>query len=377
MRSRIFNNFFNSEKSGGFILIVCTIFSLLLANSHFGTSYQNIWHTQIFSQPLEFWINDGLMTIFFLLIGLEIEREIYVGELSNIKNALLPISAALGGMIVPALIYFFFNHGTVFQSGIAIPTATDIAFSLGILSMFGKRIPNTLKIFLTALAIVDDLGAIIIIAIFYAKGFAFSYFALTLLILGFLILLNRLKVKFMVAYLILGAALWFCLLKSGIHPTIAGVLLAFTIPFEHNSENDLSSRLENSLHKPVAFFILPLFALANTCILIPSHWLSGLSSSHSVGIILGLVLGKPIGVISFSFLSVALGYCAMPSEVKIKQFFGVAMLAGIGFTMSIFITLLAFTDGAIIIQSKIAILLASLLSVVGSIIFLTFDSKKT
>ncbi len=370
MLSRIFNNFFNSEKSGGFILIVCTIFSLLLANSHFGTSYQNIWHTQVFSQPIEFWINDGLMTIFFLLIGLEIEREIYVGELSSVKNALLPISAALGGMIVPALIYFFFNRGTVFQSGIAIPTATDIAFSLGILSLFGNRIPNTLKIFLAALAIVDDLGAIIIIALFYAKGFTILYFGVALLILGLLILLNRLKIKFLSIYLILGLALWFCFLKSGIHPTIAGVILAFTIPFERNNEDDFSSRLENLLHKPVAFFILPLFALANTCILIPSDWFSGLSSSNSLGIILGLVLGKPIGIISFSFLSVALGYCALPSDVKMKQFFGVAMLAGIGFTMSIFITLLAFSNDIHIIQSKIAILISSLLSVIGSIIFL-------
>ena len=214
MLSLIFKDFFNGEKSGGFILIICTVFSLLLANSVFGMAYQNFWHTTLFSKPIEFWINDALMSIFFLLIGLEIEREIYIGELSDLKNALLPISAAIGGMFVPALIYFLFNQGTKFQSGIAIPTATDIAFSLGILSLFGSRIPNSLKIFLTALAIVDDLGAIIIIALFYAKDFSISYFGISMLLLGLLVSLNRFKIKFLPIYLSFGIMLWFCFLKS-------------------------------------------------------------------------------------------------------------------------------------------------------------------
>ena len=370
MLSLIFKDFFNGEKSGGFILIICTVFSLLLANSVFGMAYQNFWHTTLFSKPIEFWINDALMSIFFLLIGLEIEREIYIGELSDLKNALLPISAAIGGMFVPALIYFLFNQGTKFQSGIAIPTATDIAFSLGILSLFGSRIPNSLKIFLTALAIVDDLGAIIIIALFYAKDFSISYFGISMLLLGLLVSLNRFKIKFLPIYLSLGIMLWFCFLKSGIHPTIAGVLLAFTIPFDRNNDNSPSNRLEHAINKPVAYFILPLFALANTCILIPTDWLSGLCSSNSLGIVCGLVLGKPIGIVLFSFISVTLGFCALPLGIILRQFVGVAMLAGIGFTMSIFITLLAFSDTEIIIQSKIAILIASLISVIGSIFLL-------
>ena len=370
MLSLIFKDFFNGEKSGGFILIICTVFSLLLANSVFGMAYQNFWHTTLFSKPIEFWINDALMSIFFLLIGLEIEREIYIGELSDLKNALLPISAAIGGMFVPALIYFLFNQETKFQSGIAIPTATDIAFSLGILSLFGSRIPNSLKIFLTALAIVDDLGAIIIIALFYAKDFSISYFGISMLLLGLLVSLNRFKIKFLPIYLSLGIMLWFCFLKSGIHPTIAGVLLAFTIPFDRNNDNSPSNRLEHAINKPVAYFILPLFALANTCILIPTDWLSGLCSSNSLGIVFGLVMGKPIGIVLFSFISVTLGFCALPLGIKLRQFVGVAMLAGIGFTMSIFITLLAFSDTEIIIQSKIAILIASLISVIGSIFLL-------
>ncbi len=377
MITKIFKAFLDSEKTGGFILILCTIISILLANSELRIIYNKLWEYKILVHPIKFWINDGLMSIFFLLIGLEIRREIYQGELSNVKNALLPISAALGGMVIPALIYYVFNRNTIYQGGMAIPTATDIAFSLGILSLFGNRIPNTLKIFLAALAIVDDLGAIIIIALFYAKGFTILYFGFALLILGLLFLLKTLKVKSLPLYVILGMISWYCVLKSGIHPTIAGVLLAFTIPFERNNENDLAGKLERIIHIPVAYFVLPLFALANTCILIPSDWFIRLSSSNNTGIILGLVLGKPIGIISFSFLSVALGYCALPSDVKIKQFFGVAMLAGIGFTMSIFITLLAFNDAALITQSKIAILLASLLSVIGSIIFLTSDTKKT
>ncbi len=375
MISKIFKAFFDSEKSSGFILIFCTVFSLILTNFVKGNFYQTFWHIQIFSKSLEFWINDGLMTVFFLLIGLEIRREIYQGELSELKNALLPVSAALGGMIVPACIYFFFNQNTIYQRGIAIPTATDIAFSLGILSLFGKSIPNALKIFLAALAIVDDLGAIVIIALFYAKDFSILYLGFSILILGLLFLLKKLKINQLSLYLLLGIILWYCMFLSGIHPTITGVLLAFAIPFERHNEDDMSGKLESRLHKPVAYFILPLFALANTCIKIPTDWISGLISTNSLGILLGLMVGKPVGIVLFSLVSAALGFCTIPTEIKMKQFIGVAILAGIGFTMSIFITLLAFSTEAIIIQSKISILISSLFSIFLSFIFLNFKKK--
>lgn len=357
--TRLFKEFFESEKAGGLVLIICTLVSLGVANSYLGVQYQHFWHIEIGTRPLEFWINDGLMTLFFLLIGLEMEREVYVGELSNFKNALLPISAAIGGMIVPALCHWGFNQGTAYQNGIGIPMATDIAFALGILSLLGSKVPTSIKVFLTALAIIDDLGAIVIIALFYSKDFSMGYFGLSMLIFGIMLALNRLKVHKIGIYLLLGGLMWYCMLSSGIHATITGVLLAFAIPFGNGSKQSPSYNLQRQLHLPVAFFILPLFALANTGIIIPNNWSEGLVSTNSLGILVGLILGKPIGIVSFALLSVAIGMCTLPSDMKKRDVVGVGFLGGIGFTMSIFITLLAFSDSNIITHSKIAVFIAS------------------
>ncbi len=362
--SKTFDAFFQSEKAGGIILLLVTILSLLLANSSIQTEYIGFWNTEIGHHSITHWINDGLMTIFFLLIGLELEREIYDGELSNIKNAILPIFGALGGMIVPAGIFLAFNYGTLTQNGAGIPMATDIAFAIGVLSLLGNRIPASLKIFLTALAVIDDLGAILVIAIFYTQTIAFDNLLIAFAIMGFLFILNRRKVHHLAPYLIGGAFMWYFMLNSGVHATITGVLLAFVIPFGDGSSKTASYQLQHFLHKPVAFFILPLFAIANTCIAINSNWHAGLSHENSIGIILGLVIGKPLGIWFFSFLAVTLGICTLPKDLKWKNILGAGMLGGIGFTMSIFITLLAFkNDGEeIITYSKIAILIASFLS---------------
>ncbi len=360
--TKLFTEFFESEKAGGLILILCTGISLLLANSTLQNAYSGIWNYSIADHSIVHWINDGLMAIFFLLIGLELEREIYKGELSSFKNALLPIVAAIGGMIVPAGLFLLFNFGTSTQSGAGIPMATDIAFAIGVLSLLGSRVPASLKVFLTAIAVIDDLGAIILIAIFYTSSLALANLFIALAIFGVLIIFNRLKVSNLIPYLIGGIAMWYFMLHSGVHATIAGVLLAFAIPFGDGGEKSPSYILQHWLHKPVAFFILPLFALANTSIAIESNWQAGLGQAHSIGIFAGLLAGKPLGVFLFSFISVALGLCALPQDLKWKQILGVGFLAGIGFTMSIFITLLAFNNPELIIESKIAILIASLIS---------------
>lgn len=360
--TKIFKEFFSSEKSGGIALIFCTLVSLLLANSAFGETYTHFWHVLLGGRPIEFWINDGLMTIFFLLIGLEIEREVYVGELSSKRNAMLPFFAALGGVAVPALIHFGFNQGTDYQQGIGIPMATDIAFALGILSLLGNRVPTSLKIFLTALAIIDDLIAILVIAIFYSKGISWMFLGFAGLIFAILLVMNRMKVNRLWIYLVLGALMWYCMLNSGIHATITGILLAFTIPFGNGKENTPSYRLQHSLHHPVAFLILPLFALANTGIIIPPNWSEGLVSTNSLGILFGLVLGKPLGIFLFAWGAVSAGITAFPEDMKRTQVLGLGALAGIGFTMSIFITLLAFKDAETVVAAKIAVFLASLLA---------------
>jgi len=360
--TKLFNEFFQSEKSSGVVLLICSILSIILANSFAGQSYTNFWHSNIISKPLEFWINDGLMTIFFLLVGLEIEREIYIGALSNVKKSLLPVFAAAGGMLVPALIHFSLNHGTNYQSGFGIPMATDIAFSLGILSLLGNRVPVSLKIFLTALAIIDDLGAIIIIALFYSKGFSVAYFGFAVLIFAVMLILNQIKFYKIWVYLILGSVMWICLYQTGIHPTITGVLLAFAIPFGSGDEKSPSYILQHNLHKAVAFIILPLFALANTAILFPPSFLETVTNTNSYGIILGLLVGKPLGIFVFSIIGVVAGLCSLPKEITKKHLIGVGLLAGIGFTMSIFITLLAFSDNSSIVSSKISVLIASLLA---------------
>ena len=370
--TKLFSEFFESEKAGGLMLIACTLISITLANSVIGPSYQHLWHAGLMSKSFEFWINDGLMTLFFLLVGLEIEREIYVGEFAERRKAMLPIMAAIGGMTVPAAIHFGFNQGTAFENGFGIPMATDIAFSLGILSLLGKRVPLMLKVFLTALAIIDDLGAIIIIALFYSDGVTWLYLGLSGALFGLLLLLNRRKITALWIYLSLGVVLWYCLYQSGIHPTITGVLLAFAIPFGDGKESSPSYRLQHLLHKPVAFLILPVFALVNTTVVIPTDFLSGLTNSNSLGIILGLTAGKPAGILAFSLIGIGMGWCVLPEGIKRRHILGAGILAGIGFTMSIFIALLAFDDIQVINSAKIAVLLASLLAGLTGFIWLRF-----
>ena len=373
--TNLFKSFFESEKAGGIILIFATLFSLLLANSIFQTEYLQIWNVEIGNHSLVHWINDGLMTIFFLLIGLELEREVYIGELSTLKKAALPLFGALGGMVVPALIYLYFNFGTSTQSGAGIPMATDIAFAIGILSLLGNRVPTSLKIFLTALAVIDDLGAIIIIAVFYTSTISLLNLGIALGIMGFLFVLNRLKVNSLFPYIIGGILMWYFMLNSGVHATITGVLLAFVIPFGDGTKQNISYKLQHFLHKPVAFIILPLFALANTCIIINSNWYEGLTHTNSIGIIFGLILGKPLGIWLISYFGVTLGLCILPKGLQWKNIFGAGILGGIGFTMSIFITLLAFDTDSDIVNSKIAILIASFIAAITGFIILKLTLK--
>ncbi len=374
--TKLFLKFFESEKAGGIVLVLVTMLSLFLANSVWQTEYIAFWHHHIGSHSLVDWINDGLMAIFFLLIGLELEREIYDGELSDIKNASLPLFGALGGMIVPAGIYLFLNFGTPTQSGAGIPMATDIAFAIGILSLLGNRVPTSLKIFLTALAVIDDLGAIMVIAIFYTKSISFYHLGIAMGIWVVLLILNRLKIRNLIPYLVGGFIMWYFMMQTGIHATITGVLVAFAIPFGNGDEKSTSYILQDFLHYPVAFFILPLFALANTCIPLGNHLIPSLLHANSIGIILGLVIGKPLGIVLFSLLGVGIGLCTLPSDLKWKNIIGAGFLGGIGFTMSIFITLLAFDDTEVINHSKIAILVASLLAGCIGFFFLKFTLKK-
>jgi Na+:H+ antiporter, NhaA family len=374
--TKLFNDFFHSEKSGGIVLVACSILSLILSNSAFQESYQSIWSYELADNSISHWINDGLMTIFFLLIGLELEREIYVGELSDIKNSLLPIIAAIGGMFMPAVIHLMFTYNSPFLKGAGIPMATDIAFALGVLSLLGKRVPASIKIFLTALAVIDDLGAILVIAFFYTNEINWLNLSIALGIFVFLLVLNRLKIHNLIPYLIGGIVMWYFMLHSGIHATITGVLLAFAVPFGDGSEKSPSFILQHILHMPVAFIVLPLFALANTSLAIAPHWYHTLLTSNSLGIVLGLVLGKPMGILSFSYLAVKLKLASIPEGINFKQMAGVGFLGGIGFTMSIFITILAFSEPSLIEQSKIAIMVASFIA--GSIgyVILNFSISK-
>ena len=387
LRSRSpFLRFLTSDKAGGIILIACTMLSLLVANSPAGSAYHHFWQWPLpvtvgpVSIPfnLEEWINDGLMAIFFLLVGLEIKKEMLDGELSGIKKALLPVMAAVGGMALPALIHFLLNHGKAGQPGIGIPMATDIAFSLGILSLLGSRIPVSLKIFLTALAIIDDLGAILVIALFYTSSFSAAYLFAALGLFGGLLLLNRLKVTTGWIYLLTGVVIWYCMYKSGIHATLSGVLLAFAIPVSKSAKESMSHRLEHAIHYPVNLLIVPVFALANTAIFLPADWHITLFSANSLGIGLGLLLGKPLGIGLASLCAVKLGWSVLPPGLTMKRIFGLGLLAGIGFTMSIFISNLAFADQpAIIEQSKIVVLLTSGLAAIAGAGCLTVFTKKT
>ena len=376
--TQYFKKFFQFAQSSGNLLIICVALSLLIANSSLGEGFQSLLNTFIGPYSISMWINDGLMAIFFLLVGLEIKRELVEGELSSFKSASLPIFAAIGGMLVPALIFTLFNHGTEYQNGWGIPMATDIAFSLAIISMLGNRVPASVKIFLTALAIVDDLGAIVVIAIFYTEKLETTYLLLSALIMLILIVLNYLKVKKHIFYIIPGIFLWYCMHHSGIHATIAGVLLAFTIP-TNVSTTEISplEKLEEKLHFPVSYIIMPIFALANTNIKFHDGMVDALFTNFGYGIILGLFLGKVIGINLFSLIAIKLKLSNLPNKSNWSQMIGAGLLAGIGFTMSIFIALLSYKGHTEIQdEAKFAILIASAISGFSGYFLLRAISKK-
>lgn len=365
--TKLFTEFFESEQASGMILLFSAGLALAFANSPLGRQFLDFWHIKLgwdfgavhLRYSLGHWVNDGLMAIFFLLIGLEMEREFYIGELSDIKNASLPVFAAIGGVITPALIHYLLNRGTTTQAGFGIPMATDIAFALGILALLGSRAPLALKVFLTALAIIDDLLAILVIVLFYATGFSAGYLALAVGVFAILLALNRLRVHWIPIYLLLGLVMWYAILQSGIHASTSGVLLAFAIPFGDGSEASPSYRLQHLLHKPVGFMIMPIFALANTGVLL-SGSMTGFITPNTVGIFAGLVLGKPLGITLFSIMAVKAKLANLPDGIVLRHLIGAGFLGGIGFTMSIFITLLAFGETALAQSAKIAITIGSI-----------------
>lgn len=382
--SKTFIEFIQSQKFSGVLLICCTLISLLIANSTWSHDYLEFWHKDLgfglSATPfkIDHLINDGLMALFFLLVGLEIKREIVAGELSSFRKASVPVAAAIGGMVIPALIYTFFNHSTSTSSGWGIPMATDIAFAIGVLSLLGNRVPDSLKVLLTALAVVDDLGAVIVIALFYSSGISLMYLSISGGIFILLLILNKYKVKSLYAYLLPGILLWYCMFCSGVHSTIAGVLLALTIPFDSKDESSSLLYLEHRLHTPVNFFIMPLFALANTAIVLPSGLLHQVLNPESAGIIFGLFIGKPIGIISFIILTIWLKIGRLPHGMNIKQVIGMSFLGGIGFTMSIFISLLAFSEGEYVLNAKLAVLIASCISgIFGFFILKNFTNDRS
>ncbi len=380
-----FRDFFLSEQIGGIILLLCVIISLTVANSSLANSFEDLLKTNLgfstsnihLEYSISLWINDGLMAIFFLLVGLEIKREIIEGELSSPKKATMPIMAAIGGMLFPAAIYSFFNIGTSTANGWGIPMATDIAFALGIISLLGKRVPASLKVFLAALAIADDLGAILVIAIFYTNELHWMQLLYSGGILALLIIMNQTGVKKLIFYIIPGLFLWYFVHHSGIHATIAGVLLALSIPTNPVKETSPLEKLEHIIVRPVNFLIMPIFALANTNIRFEHKMIDGLYSPLGLGILLGLFAGKPIGVVIFSWLSVKLGLASLPSRANWKHIIGLGFLAGIGFTMSIFVTMLSLDKPEFQIEAKFSILAASVLSGITGYIFLSLLNNKS
>jgi len=377
--TKFFKEFFSNSQSSGILLVFCVLISLMIANSSASAGFQSFLDQAWGPYSVSVWINDGLMAVFFLLVGLEIKRELLDGELSNFKNASLPIFAAIGGMIVPAIIFTIFNHGTEYSNGWAIAMATDIAFSLAIVSMLGKSVPSAIKVFLAALAIVDDLGAIVVIAIFYTDEIHWNYLLYSGIIVAILAVLNFLKVKKHIFYLIPGCALWYFMHHSGIHATIAGVILAFCIPASKadNEEASPLEKLEHFLHIPVSYAIMPIFALANTNITFKEGMVDGLFSNFGYGIVFGLILGKLIGINLFSFIAIKLKISSLPDKSRWIHMIGAGLLAGIGFTMSIFIALLSYKDNQDLQDSaKFAILTASVLAGFLGYLLLKSTAKK-
>ena len=385
--SKPFKWFFQLEAASGLVLLIAAIIALIISNSSLSQLYFHSLEQYIFiginnfglKLSVHHWINDALMAIFFFFVTLEIKREFIRGELSNLKKAMLPIIAAIGGMVVPALLYIYINFGnSETLNGWAIPSATDIAFSLGILSLLGSRVPISLKIFLTALAIIDDLGAILIIAFFYSGDLSISYLSLILISYLSLLTLNKFRIKKFIPYLIIGIFMWFFTYKSGIHATIAGVLLATTIPHRIKDKDfSLLIKIEHAISPYVAFMIMPLFAFANAGVSLEGLSFSSLGMPVPLGILVGLFIGKQVGVMFFSFFAVKLGAAQMPDNSTWLSLYGVSVLTGIGFTMSLFVGNLAFADNIQYIEGvKIGVLAGSLLSTVFGYFLLSIASKK-
>ncbi|AWK51955.1 Na+/H+ antiporter NhaA [Clostridium beijerinckii] len=377
-----FLSFFKNESASGIILLIFAIAAIIIANSNFATTYNNILHTYItigyknfsLSMSLLHWINDGLMAIFFLVVGMEIKREVVFGELKSLKKTILPVSAAVGGMIVPAIIYALLNYNEPTATGWGIPMATDIAFALGILSLVGRKAPKGIIVFLTALAIVDDLGAIIVIAIFYTSQISWIALIMGLIIFIVLILANRFNVKYTAIFIIGGLVLWVCLLKSGIHATIAGVLLGMALPIGKTVdefETSILYRVDKTLSPWSSFLVMPIFALANSGITIDISSIGTIVKTPiSLGIIFGLVIGKQIGIFGVSYILVKLKVAKLPSKVTKRHLYGASVLGGIGFTMSIFVSSLSFADETALTTAKISIMIASILAaILGGITF--------
>lgn len=383
-------SFLKRESTAGILLIIVTIIALVLRNSDFSSVYHAFLNTPVaikfgtleIAKPLLLWINDGLMAVFFFLIGLEVKREVLEGELSSMSQIALPGIAAIGGMLIPALVYIAYNHGNEFaMKGWAIPTATDIAFALGILALLGKRVPLSLKIFLMALAIIDDLGAIIIIALFYTSELSTNSIIIATSSLAILIVMNRFGVTKKAAYIMVGIILWVSVLKSGVHATLAGVALAFTIPLISTGEDgkkfSMLKDMEHDLHYWVAFMILPLFAFVNAGIDLRGMSLESLFGPVPMGIMLGLFIGKQVGVFGFSYLAIKLKWATLPNNSTMMQLYGVSILTGVGFTMSLFINGLAFEETDLFSYTdKLAVLIGSFLSGIIGYLILRFAKTK-
>ncbi len=372
-----FKEFIHDSRAIGIVLLSCTVVSLLLSNVFIGENYLHFWHIELpgFAQmhlpeSLLHFINDALMALFFFLAGMEIKREMAEGELASFKKSALPVFAALGGMLVPAIIFLVFTKNTDYSHGWAIPMATDIAFTLGVASLLGKRVPVALKVFLTALAIIDDLGAIVVIALFYGGSIKIWFLVACAILIFLIILLNRFTKKFGIPQFILGIILWYCMFNSGIHATVAGVVFAFLVPVH------LLNKFEVKLHHIVYFIIMPIFALANTAIIFPSNSGEALTGSLSWGIMLGLFIGKPLGIFLFCYLLVKRKYAELPNGTNWNQLFGAGILAGIGFTMSIFISTLAFSDVLHQDIAKISVLIGSFAAMMMGYMWLRYVAKE-
>ncbi|MEN5232608.1 Na+/H+ antiporter NhaA [Sphingobacterium faecium] len=382
----VFKDFFKSSNAGGILLFICVIISLIIANTSLGSSLQALldWELGYESTAVHLkysvllWINDGLMAIFFLLVGLEIKREIVEGELSSPKKASLPILCAIGGAVIPALIYLSINAGTDTASGWGIPMATDIAFALAVITLLGNKIPASLKIFLAALAIVDDLIAILVIALFYSSGIEITYLIYAGIGLTILFIMNRLNILNPYLYLIPGVFIWYFIHHSGIHATVAGVLVAMTIPTNDTAIESPLERLEHALVKPVNFLIIPIFAFANTNITIQSEMIHGLIAPLGLGISLGLLLGKPLGIFLMAFICSKLKISSLPEGSNLKHIIGIGLLAGIGFTMSIFISILSYENPLYVNEAKLSILISSVLAgLIGYFLLKSFGNKRS